>query len=185
MAASLPPQDTSEQAKSLGSHHSGGWPKSSSVSGAIIRAILCETHKRQTRKVEKNKFQAVIPAFKEPYVFCYKYRYLIVVKTFYDHYVALPLWSFSRQGLKGKPASLRAECIAVQALSSSHPIGPSDEITIIATPFDNDRIKYRHRHRYRTGGGRRPGRGSRGVSNVVNIAICHRASALLLACAPS
>jgi hypothetical protein len=114
MAASLRTQDSCWQAESPGPHYSDCWPKSSFVPGTIIRTILCETHKRQTTKDEKNKFQVPIPAFKDPYVFCYKYRYLIIVKNFYDHYIALLLWSFSRQGLKCKPSILREECIGIK-----------------------------------------------------------------------
>jgi hypothetical protein len=85
----------------------------------------------------------VIPAFKEPYVFCYKYRYLIVVKPFYDHYVALPLWSFSRQGLKGKPASLRAECIGIEDHRSEADYqNPRPEVKELVTKemFQGDRL---------------------------------------------
>lgn len=143
MAASSRPQESSEQAESLGSHHPDCWPKSSFVPGAIVRTILCETHKRQTTKPEKNKFHVPISAFKDPYAFCYKYRYLIVVQTFYDHYIALPLWSFSRRGLKGKPSSLREECIGIKDHRSEADYqNPRPEVQELVTKqmFQKDRL---------------------------------------------
>lgn len=114
MAASFRPQDSFGQARSLESQKPDYWPKSYFLPGTIICTLVCETHKRQTAKIENKKFQAPMPPFKDVHFFCYKYRYFIVVKNFYDHYFALPLWSFGRQGLKGKPLNLRQEYIGIR-----------------------------------------------------------------------
>ena len=111
MTTSLRPRDSFGLAKSLQNEISDNWPKSYFFPGTIVRTIVCEMHKRQTKTSEKHKFQASIAPFHYLYS---TYRYFIVVKTFYEHYVVLPLWSFGRQGLRNKQSRFKEEFVGVR-----------------------------------------------------------------------
>ncbi len=117
MAASFRPQESCGLPKAIGwKRQPGCWPESSFFPGTILRTMVCETHTDQDNNHHEhgNRFKAPMPPFDHEHFFCNKNRLFIVVKNFYDHYLALPLWSFNRQGLRHKDPKLELECIRIR-----------------------------------------------------------------------